>query len=85
MRAVNTVLMVCAMAFGIVIAMRLLTVEDVVIDKKFSELSMVPHDSYLVYAIAAAIAAMGFSMLRWAVSLPFVRVTLSISSWVTDR
>ena len=34
--------------------MRLLTVEDVVIDKKFSELSMVPHDSYLVYAIAAA-------------------------------
>lgn len=40
-RAVNTVLMVCAMAFGIVIAMRLLTVEDVVIDKKFSELSMV--------------------------------------------
>ena len=76
--------------------MRLLTVEDVVIDKKFSELSMVPHDSYLVYAIAAAIAAMGFSMifnihgaccglLRWAVSLPFVRVTLSISNWVTDR
>ena len=62
-RAVNTVLMVCAMAFGIVIAMRLLTVEDVVIDKKFSELSMVPHDSYLVYAIAAAIAAMGFSMI----------------------
>ena len=30
MRAVNTVLMVCAMAFGIVIAMRLLTVGDVV-------------------------------------------------------
>ena len=24
---------------------------------------MVPHDSYLVYAIAAAIAAMGFSMI----------------------
>jgi uncharacterized membrane protein YjjP (DUF1212 family) len=34
-RAVNTVLMVCAMAFGIVIAMRLLTVEDVVIAKQF--------------------------------------------------
>ena len=51
-RALNTVLMVCAMAFGIVIAMRLLTVEDVVIDKKFSELSMVPHDSYLVYALS---------------------------------
>ena len=37
-RAVNTVLMVCAMAFGIVMAMRLLAMEDVVIDKKFSEL-----------------------------------------------
>ena len=62
-RAVNTVLIVCAMAFGIVLAMRLLAVEDVVIDKKFSELSMVPHDSYWVYAIAAAISAMGFSMI----------------------
>lgn len=59
-RAVNTVLMVCAMAFGIVIAMRLLAMEDVVIDKKFSELSMVPHDPYYIYAIAAAISAMGF-------------------------
>lgn len=75
-RAVNTALMVGAMAFGIVIAMRLLSIEDVVIDKKFSELSMVPHDSYYVYAIAAAIAAMGFSMifniqrrLLWVVAL----------------
>lgn len=62
-RAVNTVLIVCSMAFGIVIAMRLLAMEDVVIDKKFSELSMVPHDAYYVYAIAAAIAAVGFSMI----------------------
>lgn len=62
-RAVNTVLMVCAMAFGIVIAMRLLVIEDVVIDKKFSELSMVPHDTYWVYALAAAISAVGFSMI----------------------
>ena len=62
-RAVNTVLMVCAMAFGIVMAMRLLAMEDVVIDKKFSELSMVPHDPYYIYAIAAAISAMGFSMI----------------------
>lgn len=62
-RAVNTVLIVCVMAFGIVLAMRLPAVEDVVIDKKFSELSMVPHDSYWVYAIAAAISAMGFSMI----------------------
>lgn len=61
--AVNTVLMVCAMVFGIVIAMRLLVIEDVVIDKKFSELSMVPHDTYWAYALAAAISAVGFSMI----------------------
>lgn len=91
-RAVNTVLMVCAMAFGIVIAIRFLAMEDVVIDKKFSELSMVPHDPYYIYAIAAAISAMGFSMifniqrrLLWVVavgvSLRYVRATSSISSW----
>lgn len=62
-RATNTALMVGAMAFGIVIAMRLLVMEDVVIEKKFSELSMVPHDPYYIYAIAAAISAMGFSMI----------------------
>ncbi len=62
-RAVNTALMVVAMAFGIVLAMRLLVMEDVVIDRKFSELSIVPHDSYWVYAVAAAISAMGFSMI----------------------
>ncbi len=95
-RAVNTVLMVCAMAFGIVMAMRLLAMEDVVIDKKFSELSMVPHDPYYIYAIAAAISAMGFSMifniqrrLLWVVavgeSLPCVRVILSTSSWGSVR
>ena len=37
--------------------------DDITIDHKFSELSMVPHDSYYVYAIAAAIAAVGFSMI----------------------
>lgn len=75
-RAANTVMMVGAMAFGIVLAMRLLLMEDVTIDKKFSELSMVPHDPYYVYAIAAAISAMGFSMifniqrrLLWVVAL----------------
>ena len=36
---------------------------DIEIDHKFSELSMVPHDPYYIYAIAAAIAAMGFSMI----------------------
>lgn len=75
-RAANTVMMVGAMAFGIVLAMRLLVMEDFNIDKKFSELSMVPHDSYLIYAIAAAISAVGFSMifniqrrLLWVVAL----------------
>lgn len=75
-RATNTMLMVGAMAFGIVIAMRLLVMEDGEIEKIFSELSMVPHDPYYVYAIAAAISAMGFSMifniqrrLLWVVAL----------------
>ena len=62
-RAANTVMMVGALAFGIVLAIRLCVMEDVTIDKKFSELSMIPHDPYYVYAIAAAIAAMGFSMI----------------------
>lgn len=75
-RAANTVMMVGAMAFGIVLAIRLCVMEDVSIDKKFSELSMIPHDPYYVYAIAAAISAMGFSMifniqrrLLWVVAL----------------
>lgn len=60
-RAANTVLTMGAMAFGIVLAIKFLAIEDVSIDKKFSELSMTPHDPYYVYAIAAAIAAIGFS------------------------
>ncbi len=62
-RAANTVMMVGAMAFGIALAIRLCVMGDMTLDKKFSELSMVPHDSYYVYAIAAAISAMGFSMI----------------------
>lgn len=62
-RAANTLMIVVSMAFGIVLAIRLLGMEDVDVDRKFSELSMVPHDAYYVYAIAAAIAAMGFSMI----------------------
>lgn len=75
-RAANTVMMVGAMAFGIAFALRLLVMRDVSIDQKFSELSMVPHDPYFIYAIAAAISAMGFSMifniprrLLWVVAL----------------
>lgn len=48
-RAANTAMMVGAMAFGIVLAIRLCVMEDVTIDKKFSELSMIPHDPYYVY------------------------------------
>ncbi len=57
-RAANTVMMVGGMAFGIAFALRLLVMSDVTIDQKFSELSMVPHDAYWVYAVAAAIAAL---------------------------
>lgn len=62
-RAANTVMMIGAMAFGIAFALRLFVMNDVAIDHKFSELSMVPHDPYYVYAVAAAISAMGFSMI----------------------
>lgn len=62
-RAANTVMMVAAMSFGIAFALRILGQNDVSIDHKFSELSMIPHDEYWVYAIAAAISAMGFSMI----------------------
>ena len=47
-RAANTVMMVAAMTFGIAFALRLLVMNDVSIDHKFSELSMVPHDPYYV-------------------------------------
>ncbi len=56
-RCINTFLMVGAMAFGIVAAIQLFQVKD------FTTLSMIPHSSYFVYAAAAAIAAMGFSMI----------------------
>ena len=58
MRAVNTLLMVSAMAFGIAFAVKLCQV-----DNFFPTISMVPHHSYLEYAVAAAISAMGFSMI----------------------
>lgn len=57
-RAVNTLLMVSAMAFGIAFAVKLCSIGDF-----FPTISMVPHHNYLEYAIAAAISAMGFSMI----------------------
>ncbi len=75
-RLANSLMMLGAMTFGITMALGLLGLGDVAIDHKFSELSIVPHDGYLVYAVAAAIAAMGFSMifnvprrLLWVVAL----------------
>lgn len=62
-RASNAWMMIGSMTFGITLALKLLLMRDVTIDHKFSELSMVPHDTYFVYAVAAAIAAMGFSMI----------------------
>lgn len=57
-RAVNTLLMVAAMSFGIAIAIKFCHIDNFVRD-----LSMTPHNSYLAYAVAAAISAMGFSMI----------------------
>ena len=57
-RAVNTLLMVAAMAFGIALAIKICGIDNFVKD-----LPMTPHHSYIEYAIAAAISAMGFSMI----------------------
>lgn len=62
-RAVNTIMIIGAMTFGIAFAMQILIMDDITIDHKFSDLSMTPHDSYYIYAIAAAISAIGFSMI----------------------
>ena len=56
-RAVNTLLMVLAMAFGIVFAIQVCGIDNFVKD-----LSMTPHHNYIEYSIAAAISAMGFSL-----------------------
>ena len=57
-RAVNTLLIVSAMAFGIAFAVKLCNIADF-----FPTISMIPHHAYWEYAIAAAISAMGFSMI----------------------
>ena len=57
-RALNTLLMVAAMSFGIAVAITVCGIDNFVKD-----LSMTPHNSYLSYATAAAISAMGFSMI----------------------
>lgn len=57
-RAVNTLLIVVAMAFGIALAIHVCGIDNFVKD-----LSMTPHHTYLEYAVAAAISAIGFSMI----------------------
>lgn len=54
-RAINTLLMVGAMTFGIVFAIKIFNVED------FTYIPIVEHQSYIVYIIAAFVAAAGFS------------------------
>ena len=49
-RAVNTLLMVSAMAFGIAFAVKICHIENF-----FPTISMVPHHNYIEYAIAAAL------------------------------
>ena len=56
-RAVHTVLIIGAMTFGIVLTIRLGHVAD------FATLSIIPDTSYFIYALAAASAATGFSIL----------------------
>lgn len=57
-RAINTLLKVTAMSFGISMAITVCGVDNFVKD-----LSMTPHNTYISYSIAAAISAMGFSMI----------------------
>lgn len=55
-RALNTLLMVLSMAFGIAFAIQVCHIDNFVTD-----LTMTPHHEYWEFAIAAAVSAMGFS------------------------
>lgn len=57
-RAMNTLLMVLAMSFGIAFAIQVCGIDNFVRD-----LSMTPHHQYNEYMLAAAISAIGFSMI----------------------
>lgn len=58
-RAINTFLMIVAMSFGIAFFLKLSNFDLT----KFYTIPMIPHNTYISYAIAAAISAMGFSMI----------------------
>ncbi len=55
-RALITLMMIIAMSFGIVFAIQICGIDNFVKD-----LSMTPHNTFVNYAIAAAISAMGFA------------------------
>ena len=55
-RAMNTLLIVIAMSFGIMLAIKCGS-----FDGFAKDLSTIPHHSFYVYAVAAAISAMGFA------------------------
>ncbi|AKU68798.1 threonine/serine ThrE exporter family protein [Prevotella fusca] len=55
-RVTNTLLIVIAMSFGIMLAIKCGSIDNFV-----KELSLIPHHPFYVYAIAAAISAMGFA------------------------
>lgn len=63
-RAVHTALMLVAMSFGIALFIRLYDLcTGGSMFQLFENIPMTPHHSYWEYAIAAAISAMGFSMI----------------------
>lgn len=57
-RAVNILCMILAMSFGQAVAIYISGIDNFV-----TTLNMTPHNDYIAYAIAAAISAMGFSMI----------------------
>lgn len=58
-RAINTFLMIVAMSFGIAFFLKISHFDLT----QFYTIPMIPHNNYLSYAIAAAVSAMGFSMI----------------------
>ena len=58
-RAINTFLMIVAMSFGIAFFLKMVNFDLT----QFYTIPMIPHNSYWSYAAAAAISAMGFSMI----------------------
>lgn len=71
-RAINTFLMIVAMSFGIAFFLKISHFDLT----QFYTIPMIPHNNYISYAIAAAVSAMGFSMifniprrLLWVVAL----------------